>query len=79
MKRSSSTYRLQMIKEVAMKKQDALSTTSQDPMADYIHQLLMEKPATKKIKISTLISVVSILTNGLVAGSVTSGASKTNL
>ncbi|SHO56393.1 hypothetical protein [Vibrio quintilis] len=50
MKRSSSTYRLQMIKEVAMKKQDALSTTSQDPMADYIHQLLMEKPATKKNK-----------------------------
>ncbi|WP_073605987.1 hypothetical protein [Vibrio aerogenes] len=48
MKRSSSTYRLQMIKEVAMKKQDATAAASPDPMADYIHQLLTEKPATKK-------------------------------
>ncbi|MCL9782036.1 hypothetical protein M9194_11425 [Vibrio sp. S4M6] len=39
MKRASSSYRLQLIKEVASRKQQ----NSNDPMANYIHQLLSEK------------------------------------
>ncbi|CAH0540431.1 hypothetical protein [Vibrio marisflavi] len=42
MKRASSTYRLQLIKEVASKKQQMAN----DPMANYIHQLLSEKADT---------------------------------
>ncbi|MDW6092833.1 hypothetical protein [Vibrio rhizosphaerae] len=40
MKHSSSTYRLKMIKEVAQKQHHH----SDDPMANYIHHLLHEKP-----------------------------------
>ncbi|MDW6003842.1 hypothetical protein [Vibrio mangrovi] len=45
MKRSSSTYRLQMIKEVALRKQQI---QSDDPMANYIHHLLNEQPLHDK-------------------------------
>jgi hypothetical protein len=45
MKRTSSTYRLQMIKEVALKKQ---SDHPNDPMASYIHHLLEEQPQHDK-------------------------------
>ncbi|CAH8194554.1 MULTISPECIES: hypothetical protein [Vibrio] len=41
MKRASSTYRLQLIKEVATRHQRQLSN---DPMANYIQQLLDSKP-----------------------------------
>ncbi|QMV14306.1 hypothetical protein [Vibrio spartinae] len=40
MKHSSSTYRLNMIKEVALKQHGQ----SNDPMANYIHHLLHEQP-----------------------------------
>ncbi|NLS11396.1 hypothetical protein HGP28_00660 [Vibrio sp. SM6] len=41
MKRASNTYRLQLIKDVVTRReQDALN----DPMANYIHQLLSEQP-----------------------------------
>ncbi|KUI99367.1 hypothetical protein [Vibrio sp. MEBiC08052] len=45
MKRSSSTYRLKMIKEVAQKQQHS---QSDDPMANYIHHLLHEQPRHEK-------------------------------
>jgi len=40
-KRASNSYRLQLIKEVATRRQQQLS---HDPMADYIHQLLEDRP-----------------------------------
>lgn len=48
MKRSSSTYRLNMIKEVAMRKQHESQASEPDPMADYIHHLLVDKPLSDK-------------------------------
>ncbi|WNJ95272.1 hypothetical protein RND59_14240 [Vibrio ruber] len=45
MKHSSSTYRLNMIKEVALKQQHS---PSGDPMANYIHHLLHEQPHNEK-------------------------------
>ncbi|WP_394247264.1 hypothetical protein [Vibrio profundi] len=41
MKRASSTYRLQLIKEVATRRERQLSN---DPMANYIQSLLDSKP-----------------------------------
>ncbi|MGF1753851.1 hypothetical protein L4C33_09660 [Vibrio makurazakiensis] len=41
MKRASSTYRLQLIKEVATRRERQLSN---DPMANYIQELLDSKP-----------------------------------
>jgi len=41
MKRASSTYRLQLIKEIATRNQ---RLHSNDPMASYIQHLLDEKP-----------------------------------
>jgi hypothetical protein len=48
MKRTSSSFRLQIIKEVALKQQK--NQISDDPMANYIHHLLAEKPQTNKTK-----------------------------
>lgn len=48
MKRSSSTYRLNMIKEVAMRKQHESQASEPDPMADYIHHLLVDNPLSDK-------------------------------
>lgn len=42
MKRTSSAYRLQLIKEVASRKQSEIAKP--DAMADYIHHLLTERP-----------------------------------
>ncbi|WP_295894340.1 hypothetical protein [uncultured Vibrio sp.] len=41
MKRASTAYRLQLIKEVATKKQREMSN---DAMANYIHDLLDDRP-----------------------------------
>ncbi|MCK6262910.1 hypothetical protein KP803_06415 [Vibrio sp. ZSDE26] len=41
MKRASTAYRLQLIKEVATKRQRELSN---DAMANYIHDLLNDQP-----------------------------------
>ncbi|MDC0612104.1 hypothetical protein OAP63_15335 [Vibrio sp.] len=50
MKRSSSAYRLQMIKEVATRNQHHDQNVSDtDPMADYIKHLLVDKPK-KEVK-----------------------------
>lgn len=43
MKRASSTYRLQLIKEIASKTQQP-----HDPMANYIHNLLTEEPERER-------------------------------
>ncbi|MCE0492635.1 hypothetical protein [Vibrio salinus] len=48
MKRSSSAYRLKMIKEAAIRQQNATQASEHDPMADYIHHLLVEKPMSDK-------------------------------
>jgi hypothetical protein len=37
-----------MIKEVAMRKQHETQASAPDPMADYIHNLLVAKPSSEK-------------------------------
>ncbi|MGR5238060.1 hypothetical protein [Vibrio alfacsensis] len=44
MKRSSNSYRLQLIKEVVTRRERESCT---DPMAKYIHQLMEERPNYK--------------------------------
>lgn len=44
MKRASSSYRLQMIKDVVTRREREACT---DPMAKYIHQLMDERPTRK--------------------------------
>ncbi|TOH42124.1 hypothetical protein CGI16_08915 [Vibrio parahaemolyticus] len=44
MKRASNSYRLQMIKEVVIRREREACT---DPMARYIHQLMDELPTSK--------------------------------
>ncbi|MGR5118113.1 hypothetical protein ACPV5S_01245 [Vibrio astriarenae] len=41
MRRASTSYRLQLIKEAALKTQ---GVQTHDPMADYIHHLMEERP-----------------------------------
>ncbi|AUI85833.1 hypothetical protein BS333_05270 [Vibrio azureus] len=43
MKRASNSYRLQLIKEIVTRKDQESCT---DPMANYIHQLLDERPSS---------------------------------
>ncbi len=47
MKRSSSTYRLQVIKEVVTRSQEQ---ANDDPMASYIRQILTEDPQKEQNK-----------------------------
>ncbi|MGL6257733.1 hypothetical protein [Vibrio sp. WXL103] len=45
MRRASSAYRLQLIKEAALKTQ---GVRPNDPMANYIHHLMEERPDVDK-------------------------------
>lgn len=75
MKHSSSTYRLNMIKEVALKQQHS---PSGDPMANYIHHLLHEQPHNEKKQMVTVILRATILMSRSVAGSVIAGTAKSD-
>ncbi|MDR9830413.1 hypothetical protein RCJ22_33045 [Vibrio sp. FNV 38] len=46
MRRASTSFRLQLIKEAAIKAQ---GSGNYDPMSDYIHQLMDESPETEKL------------------------------
>jgi len=48
MKHSSATYRLNMIKQAATRKQHENEMSETNPMADYINHLLIEKPQSSQ-------------------------------